>query len=256
MTVPNPWHSFLNAVMFFTRIPIPKNTPYSEELLNRASAWFPLIGWIAGLWSALIFWFAAHIFPTSIAVLLSMLAGILLTGAFHEDGLADASDGFGGGWERDRILDIMKDSRIGTYGVVALVFALLLKWSALSNLSPELIPYAFCIAHPLSRLGAASLIRFGDYARADLKSKAKPLATRMNNLDFAIATICGLLPLIIFPNPLIWLAVPIVFGVAWRAMAYFNKWISGYTGDCLGAVQQLCELITYLTILGISSSAL
>ena len=244
-------HIFLNAVMFFTRIPVPSWTRYSESLLNRATRFFPLIGWLAGAVAALVFIVANRAFSHDVAVLLSMAATILLTGAFHEDGLADACDGFGGGWDRERILEIMKDSRIGTYGMVGLGLVLAIKWRATSDLEAGMLPLALIAAHALSRWGATILIRFGVYARADLASKAKPLATRMGWGEFVFATFFGCFPLAFLGDWRVWLTVPLVMATAVWAMRYFRKWIGGYTGDCLGAVQQVCEVLIYLTFVGL-----
>ncbi len=105
----------LTAVMFYTRLPVPRWVGHSDDQLNRATVYFPLIGWLVGGVAAGVYWGAAQLWPPLVAVLLSTGAGVLLTGAFHEDGLADTCDGFGGGWTRERILTIMKDSRVGKY---------------------------------------------------------------------------------------------------------------------------------------------
>ncbi len=243
---------FLNAVMFFTRIPVPSQAGWSPERLNRASMYFPLVGWIVGGLAAGVYLAAGLIFPLEVAVALSMVSSLLLTGAFHEDGLADACDGFGGGWEKDRILDIMKDSRLGTFGAVGLVMALALKWLCLCRLPAPLIAPALFAAHSFSRLASTALIRFGRYARKDLESKSKPLAVQISALAFVVACVFGLAPFLLYPDPRIWWAlIPVVVVVMW-AKSYFEKWIGGYTGDCLGAIQQVSELLTYLTLLGLS----
>jgi len=124
----------LTAIQYFTRLPVPRWVGYSERQLNDASRYFPLVGILVGLFTGVVFVLTLRVFPQPIAVLLAMLSGILLTGGFHEDGLTDTCDGFGGGQDRPQILAIMKDSRVGSYGVLGLVFALLLKFSALAML--------------------------------------------------------------------------------------------------------------------------
>ncbi len=119
---------FLTAVMFFTKIPCPGWVDHSKEYLNKSSRYFSLIGIIVGCVGGAVFYGFNVIFPHSVAILLSMLATVWLTGAFHEDGLADMFDGFGGGWTREQVLEIMKDSRIGTFGVVGLTGILTLKF--------------------------------------------------------------------------------------------------------------------------------
>ena len=110
----------LTAVMFYTRIPCPAWVGHSEELLNKATIYFPVMGWVVGGVAGAVYWAAARLFGADVGLLLSIIASVLLTGAFHEDGFADMCDGFGGGWTREKILLIMKDSRLGTYGAVGL----------------------------------------------------------------------------------------------------------------------------------------
>ena len=152
---------FLLALAFFTRLPIPADTPYSAERLNRASRYFGLVGLVVGLLNALILWAGHLLFPLSVAILLSLVFSLLLTGAFHEDGLTDMSDGIGGGLSRERKLSIMKDSRIGTYGAVTLFMALLLKYTLLQELAtPDLsvVLLALILMHPLSRILSGTLL--------------------------------------------------------------------------------------------------
>ena len=117
------WHLFCLALSFFSRIPVPASTPYSPELLNQSSRYLSLVGLLLGALQALVLLATAQLLPFSIAVLLALMAGLVLTGAFHEDGLADTADGLGGGLSLERKLEIMKDSRVGTYGLVALLLA-------------------------------------------------------------------------------------------------------------------------------------
>ena len=151
---------FFTALMFFTRIPCPKWVDHSEEYLNKSSKYFPLIGWIVGGISALFYCLCSYILPFPIAILLSMLASIWATGAFHEDGLADVCDGFGGGWTKEKILLIMKDSRVGAFGVIGLVMVLLIKYVSLISIpvqSKTIIPLVIISAHSLSRFFAITL---------------------------------------------------------------------------------------------------
>ena len=123
---------FLTALGFFTRIPVPAWVPWSPERLNHAARYFPLVGWVVGGVGAGAFLALALVLPVSLAVILSMAVTIRLTGAFHEDGLADTFDALGGHVSRERALQIMRDSRIGTYGAAALAFDLLLRWQAIA----------------------------------------------------------------------------------------------------------------------------
>jgi len=240
---------FFTALGFFTRLPVPAWVPYSADRLNHAARWFPLVGWIVGACGASVTWIAGLVLPWSLAVLLGMLATVLLTGAFHEDGLADSADGLGGGWEKAQVLTIMKDSRIGNYGALALLFAFALKFSALQAMQPRAAVAALLVLHPLSRFAAVSLIRWMRYVREDESARAKPLAQQMSNPEWLVAAVCGLVPLVVL-RPLSALAV--VLGVAlvtlWWARLLARR-LGGYTGDCLGAAQQLTEVGGYLALL-------
>ena len=128
-------HIFFTCLMFYTRIPCPKNIDHNPDYLNKATRYFPFIGWIVGSISFLAFYIFAQFLSVEIAVIIAIIASILTTGAFHEDGFADVCDGFGGGWTKEKILEIMKDSRVGTYAVVGLILLLGLKFSLLNALT-------------------------------------------------------------------------------------------------------------------------
>ncbi|TAF44223.1 MAG: adenosylcobinamide-GDP ribazoletransferase [Sphingobacteriales bacterium] len=240
---------FLTALMFFTRLPCPASTDHSEEYLNRASKYFTLVGVLVGSLVALSYWLFNFIFSSDISILMAFVVSILLTGAFHEDGFADVCDGFGGGWTKEKILEIMKDSRLGTYGVVGLVLIFGLKYVCLTNISTQIMGITLISAHAISRLTAVSLIYTEQYAREDLLSKAKPLATKMSHNDFALACIFGLSPLFLFGNYAVFLVLIPLLLLKLYFSWYFKKWIGGYTGDCLGAVQQMAEIVFYLTLI-------
>src|SRR6478609_3085615 len=126
-------HIFFTALLFYTRIPCPKNIDHNPDYLHKASRYFPLVGWIVGALTFIIYYLSSFLFPSQIAIVLSIIAGILITGAFHEDGFADVCDGFGGGWTKEKILTIMKDSAIGAYGAIGLVLLFLLKFQSMSE---------------------------------------------------------------------------------------------------------------------------
>ncbi len=242
---------FWLALGFFTRLPIPPGTPFSPALLNHASRYFSLVGLLVGALGAGSLLASGWLLPTPVAVLLSMAVTVLLTGAFHEDGLADMADGLGGGLTRERKLAIMKDSRLGSYGALALLFALLLKWSSLLSLAEldlDQAALALIIMHPLSRALAGSLIFDMAYVR-EQDGKSKPLAEQQSHADLAILLLLGALPLLWLP-PL--LAASLLLGLGLLrllAKAGLNRQLGGYTGDCLGGVQQLAELAGYLILL-------
>ncbi len=250
------WKLFLTAIMFYTRIPVTKNISFSEELLNKSTKYFPFIGWIVGGFGALIFYASQFIFPISISVILSMVSTILLTGAFHEDGLADSCDAFGGGWTKEKILEIMKDSRIGTYGTVGLILILFTKYFCLTSVTVEQIPFVLFAGHALSRYSATGMIFFSKYARDDAKSKSKPVGKSLSATDNLIAFIFGTTPLFLLSiNYSYWylLILITIVPIIYFLKRYFEKWIGGFTGDGLGATQQISEIVFYLTFIIISN---
>jgi adenosylcobinamide-GDP ribazoletransferase len=238
---------FFTALMFYTRIPCPKWVDHSEEYLNKSSRYFPLIGILVGSISALVFWMAHLLLSPAVSVILAILSGVLVTGAFHEDGLADVCDGFGGGWTKEKILLIMKDSRIGAYGAIGLILLFSLKFSLLVTVPAYQVPFLLISAHSISRFTAISFIFTHAYAREDETSKTKPVAKRPPLYNFVIAAFFGLAPLLLFCTPWVFLLlIPLVLLKIYLGW-YFKKWIGGYTGDCLGATQQIAEVLFYLT---------
>ncbi|SIS87375.1 cobalamin-5'-phosphate synthase [Thalassolituus maritimus] len=238
------------ALAFFTRIPVPASVEFSQASLNRASRYFPAVGWLIGALCATALWLLMLVFPQDVAVLISIAISLLLTGCFHEDGLADTSDGLGGGWTREQKLSIMKDSRIGTYGAAALWVSLTLKFVVLSQLINPVL--ALLVAHPLSRIIPTVFIAAMSYVSDVDTSKAKPLAESGSGADTAIAIITGLIALMFINNPFIILFVLLV--LAGVAYVFLKRQIGGFTGDALGAVQQVSELAIYLSLLALSGS--
>lgn len=255
-------HIFFTALMFYTRIPCPKNIDHDPEYLNKASRYFPLIGWIVGGLSFLVFIFFKELFTVPLAVVFSIVASVLVTGGFHEDGFADVCDGFGGGWTKEKILLIMKDSAIGAYGALGLILILSLKILVIMGLVAqiELIENAswllflvFISGHALSRLAAISIVFTHQYSRDDASSKSKPIAQNFGWKEVLGALIFGLVPLgfLCSYHLIFGLVLLPVFVTRFFLARYFQKWIDGYTGDCLGATQQVCEIIFYLSTLAL-----
>ncbi len=243
---------FFTALMFLTRIPAPQWVGYSEDNINKCNRYFPLVGFIVGSLGALVYYLAAMIFPVYISVLLSMIATIILTGAFHEDGFADTCDGFGGGWTKEKILLIMKDSRVGAYGMIGTILILLLKFIAITSIPKALIIPAIICGHSISRMFAVTTMYTLPYVREDESSKSKPVTKNLHVIDLWMATLIGLASLFLFKNWIIYLCViPMLVTKFWLDR-YFKKWIGGYVGDCLGAVQQVTEVIFYLSIITIA----
>ena len=239
-------HIFLNAVMFYTRLPVPKNLPYSDEMLNRSTRYFPFIGWIIGGIGAVVFYGLQFVFPPGLAVLLSMLATIFVTGAFHEDGFADFCDGFGGGYTKEKILTIMKDSRIGTYGSIGLVGMLAAKFMSLHSMDVAIVPMILLAGHALSRLMPVLVIFTSEYARADLESKSKPIGKKGKTIDLLLAIFLGLALLAFVPLTFSVVIVSVLLVTTFVFRNYIVGKLGGYTGDCLGALQQISEVLFYL----------
>jgi adenosylcobinamide-GDP ribazoletransferase len=241
---------FFTALGYFTRVPVPRWVGYEPHYLHAAARYFPLVGLLVGGSSALVYLAALRVFPAGVAVLLSMAASLLVTGAFHEDGLADCVDAFGGAYTRENVLRIMHDSRIGAFGAIALVIALALKWQTLAALPPMRAAGLMIGAHAASRAFAISYLATLDYVRAE--GKAKPVAQRLSAPALLCAALVGL-PWLLWPNgpaSADWrfAAVTLLVLVALRfAMGrYFVRRLGGYTGDCLGFAQQVFELSIYL----------
>lgn len=247
------WQLWLLALGYFTRIPVPAQRDFDAGQLSDAAKFLPMVGWLVGLVAALTYLLTAQVLPRELAILLSMLASIYITGALHEDGLADASDGLGGGWDKAQVLAIMADSRLGSYGAIALVLALLTKYQALVQMPVWLLPVILVTAHTLSRLAAVLLMASLDYVKAE--GKARPLGHRPGAASLLLALLTGLWPLAIFcwyskdaAMMLAFTLLPVV--LLWLYLrARFKRCLGGYTGDCLGAVQQLTEITLYLGVL-------
>lgn len=238
----------LAAVQYFTRIPVPRFVGHSQAQLNDAARYFPLVGLIVGGVIAALLFGAAQLWPYSIAVILAIAAGVLLTGAFHEDGLADAVDGLGGGFERDRRLAIMRDSRIGSYGSIALLLSFSLRFACLLAFPLAEAMALLIAAHVISRCGPVLLMRTLPYVRED-DSRAKPLVTTLSRTSLIVAlSTAALVGLSVAASGLPQLALGVVLaaGVLWYWRRLIRNLIGGYTGDCLGAAQQLAELSLYL----------
>ena len=249
---------FFTAVQFFTRIPVPAWVGHSAQQLEQSARYFPLVGMCVGSYAAVVLWLSAMVLPLTVAVALSIFASILVTGAFHEDWLSDFVDGMGCGYTREKILAIMKDSHVGAYGVIAIVLALLLKYQALLALSgSHSLAYVFAAliaAHAISRLMAVSIIMTQQYVRDDDTARAKLVAQGLSKASFAIAVLTGGASVaLLFVAGIAWASIVSALAIALLLRIYLGwqmqKKLGGYTGDCLGAVQQITEIGFYLGLL-------
>lgn len=246
---------FFIALQFFTRLPIPRWVGFDPCWLHQASRYFPAVGMVVGVIAAAAYALAGRFWPPPIVALLSTVAGIYLTGAFHEDGFADTCDGFGGGTTPQRVLEIMQDSRIGAYGAIGIGLLLAIKCTTLACLPSGMAIAGLLAAHPLSRLVATMLICTMRYVKPE--GKAKPLAQRMSMAEWCIAavTVAPLLCALIIAGWLSWQGLAagmaaVIVAAGWLAHA-FRRRLGGYTGDCLGAVQQMSEAAFYLALLAV-----
>lgn len=254
----------LTAWVFFTRVPLPAALStwvgYSPEMLRGSARYFPLVGMAVGAVAAATYLAGAWLFTPAVAVVLSMIATIIMTGAFHEDGLADSCDGCGGGYTRERVLEIMQDSRVGAFGAIGIMLMLLLKYATLNSLADTgeagLVAWVLTIGHTVSRTASVGLMRFLDYVRVDTGPKAKPLADGISGGAFVVALAITALPFAfvawLFENGWLLALGTLPVGLAALAAgAYFRRRIGGYTGDCLGAAQQVAEATFYLFAVGL-----
>jgi len=244
---------FFTALMFLTRIPVPRNIDHNSVMLQKSARYFSWVGIVVGGIAAIVWYACIHVLSSSLSIAFSMLASILTTGAFHEDGFADCCDAFGGGWTKEKILTIMKDSRLGTYGVTGLIGIIGFKFLLLTELAARIQPSQICVllvaAHCTSRLMAVSIMQQYEYVQDPDQSKSKPGARRkLNTVELVIVLAGAIIPLLLL-HPLLWLSVIPMIVTRWFAGRYFKKWIGGYTGDCLGATQQITEVVFYLAVL-------
>lgn len=261
---------FLLALQFFTRVPVTGRLAswvgYSPQMLRASAGHFPGIGWLVGCVAAGVFaltWWALTLAGHSsqasawVAAVLSTLATVLVTGGFHEDGLADVADGLGGSLQRERALVIMKDSRVGAFGVLALVLVLALKFALLALLTGQGgqgmlqgVAVAIVAAHVLSRFAPLWLIRWLPHVGDDATSKSKPLADQISASALGVAFLWSIpaIALVWYAIGAIKTVVSLVFLMLTLAWMYrwFQRRLQGFTGDCLGATQQMGELAFYL----------
>jgi adenosylcobinamide-GDP ribazoletransferase len=256
------------ALQFLTRVPVPRWVGYEPGWLQDSARHFAGVGVVVGGFGAAVLLAAAALWPAPLAVLLAVLLAMAatawLTGAFHEDGLADTCDGLGGAVSRERALEIMKDSRLGSYGALGLGLTLAVKAAALAGLaeaSPWIVAAALVAGHTVSRTASVALLRWLPYAGDPDHAKAKPLAQRIGSAGLAVSVLwsCGALAMsVIVAGVALGSPVAPSVGSAWLAGAasaaaaavvcarWFRRRLGGVTGDTLGATQQWAETAFYL----------
>jgi adenosylcobinamide-GDP ribazoletransferase len=238
----------LMAIQYFTRVPMPAWVGHSAEHLSGTARYFTAVGVLVGCVGALVLWATSLILPAPLPVILSTAVTVFLTGAFHEDGLADTFDGLGGGATRERALEIMKDSRVGTFGGAALVLTLLIKIAALNALPAMSAIVVLIAGHAFSRACAITLLFASNHVGNPELSRARPVAQPMGRGEFIVAAVIGI-------APLYWCGVHAIAGfvaaviVLYVLARWFMRRLGGFTGDTLGAAQQLTEIAFYLAVL-------
>ncbi|MCI0351467.1 MAG: adenosylcobinamide-GDP ribazoletransferase [Acidobacteriales bacterium] len=228
-----------------TRLPVPRDSASSQEQLGKAAAFFPLVGVIVGCGAALVFVLLQCVLPLSASVLGAIILAAFITNGLHEDGLADVFDAFGGGWTKERILEIMRDSRIGTYGVLALIFLVLGKLNFLSSLPQGQIWRWLIVGHTAARWTILPLSAWLPFARAE--GQGKLVAKQVGALEIVLGTGTLLLVLLLLSWQAALAAFLVTALVALLSGLYFRTRLQGLTGDCLGAANQLTEVALYLT---------
>ncbi|MFR9648953.1 MAG: adenosylcobinamide-GDP ribazoletransferase [Rikenellaceae bacterium] len=240
---------FFNALLFYSRIRVPKWVECTEKSLNGAFRYFPLVGLLVGAIAAGIFYTLTELLPISVAVMGAMVVMLLLTGALHEDGLADFADGFGAGGDKEQILRIMKDSHIGTYGVLTLIISSMLKFMLISSLGGSaMIALWLIAAQGASRVPSVIMLRVCPYLKGE-RSKSSHASLGVSSTNIAVAVVTGLLPAAILG----WAQTAIYIAVMGLLIALYRNFlrskIGGCTGDTLGALQQVSELLLYAVVI-------
>ncbi len=243
------YHTLWAALIFFTRLPFWRIYQPPQAAYQAVVEFWPLTGWLTGGAMAATLYFGSMVLPHAVAVAAAIIVRLLITGALHEDGLADFLDGFGGGGDRSRILAIMKDSHIGTYGVLGLILYMLLLGATLYSMPVAVAALIILAADPFSKMVTSQLVSMLPYARRQEEAKNKTVYRKPTLAAGLLMSLQGLLPMVL----MIWLT-----GINWYLIVcmpvvvmYFlylliHRKIQGYTGDCCGAVCLLVELTVYL----------
>lgn len=239
---------FFTALVSYTRLPSPIKLNWSEKIMTDSFRYFPLVGMVVGGAGSLLYLCLLYCFNQQIAVAGTLAGMALVTGCMHEDGLADFFDGFGGGYNKERILSIMKDSHIGVYGVIALLLLFLMKGAVFMSVSPKAFPLVLISANALSRIPPLFLINTRTYVRTEA-SKGDYTRNKIAPFPVGVAVLSGMLPLLFFSwiFPVTACVAVILFFLFYRR--YLDKKIGGFTGDTLGALQQFSELLIYFSYL-------
>lgn len=241
------------ALMFFTRLPLWRIYQPPRDSFKAVVEFWPLAGWLTGGIMGLVLYVGAQFLPYPVAILLAIVVRLLITGCLHEDGLADFCDGFGGGTNRQRILEIMKDSHIGTYGVIGLIMYFALLFTSLLSLSPLTASLLVFTAGAFSKMLASQIVQMMPYARTEEQAKARVVYRNISIPSAISLSVQGLLPVVIFiyfigiPSNWQWMILIPCLVMYFLYLLIWRK-LRGYTGDCCGAMCLLIELSIYLSM--------
>jgi len=239
-------NSFLVAIQFMTRLPVSRGVHYSPDALAKSVVFFPAIGLLVGAGGTALYWFLSPHASRDVIVVLILVYLVMVTGGLHEDALGDAADGLGGGWEKERILTIMRDSRIGSFGTIAIALGLLARFVFLTNLAPGKFIGFFVAAQVLGRWTTLPLAFFLPSARANEAGQGKLIAHRITALSLGAGTTLALaIVAVALKAEALWATLVAVMIAAVSGLYYWRR-IDGITGDCLGATNQITEIAIYL----------
>lgn len=230
------------AVQFLTRLPTPTLAHYQPDWVARSARYFPLVGQLVGAIAALVMVGASTLWGGWVPALLALAAGVLVTGGFHEDGLADTADGLLGGLDQSSRLSIMKDSRIGTYGVLALGLVTAIKGATLAGIEPLPAALALVAAHGGGRAAAVVGMRLLPYAGDTSTSKWRRSADAPRTGEVVLALLFAAWPLVLMPTSGAAAGLVVGAALAFAPALAGRRLVGGQTGDILGAVEQLFEL--------------
>ncbi len=243
-------NTFFNSLLYYSRIPIHFKVKCNSEILSRALRFLPLVGLIVGAIGYLAFYIASLFLPHSVAIIATIVAMVLSTGALHEDGFADFCDGFGGGFDKEAVLRIMKDSCIGCYGVIGLILIFMLRYLLLASFDGEDLMMAIILSQGASRLAPVLMVRTSSYARVE-NAKSSQSALGISNWGVVVAMIFSLAPLFFIGWLFTLLYIAIIALVFLMFRAYLHRRIGGFTGDTLGALQIIGEILFYIIFIGV-----
>lgn len=237
---------YLAALMTLTRLPVWRMITIDKRYFTDTLKYWPLVGYVTGFTTAGVLWGASLLMPSLTACILAILSRLLLTGAMHEDGLADFLDGFGGGRTREKILFIMKDSHIGCYGVIGLSCYFLLYASLLYSFDTAVLLPLIPMADVFSKLCASTAINSLPYVRKEEESKTRLIYRKSGLIERISILLLALIPFYFIQDKIFWLACLPAILCAGILRFYLKRKIGGYTGDCCGAMVLITEQVFYL----------